>query len=85
MASEKLIELCRTACTPSNCEKYGAKPCFECVAEHLMANDVVPVVRCRDCVHKKEHSGKRFCEVWALYNGMGDEGFCNYGERKDNG
>ena len=26
----------------------------------------------------------RWCHVWNGINGMGDEGFCNYGERKDN-
>jgi hypothetical protein len=44
----------------------------------------VEVVRCKDCVHQKEHHNGRFCDVWCMFNGMGDEGFCNYGERKDN-
>ena len=37
---EKLIELCKTACSPDNCEKHGKKTCFECVAEYLLANGV---------------------------------------------
>lgn len=50
------------------------------------AVDAVPVVRCRDCRHKTEHpmgGHAVFCEVWAAFNGMGDEGFCNYGEREE--
>ena len=35
---ERLIELCKTACSPLNCEKYGEKPCFECVADYLLVN-----------------------------------------------
>ena len=44
--------------------------------------DALEVVRCRDCVHMKNQFNARFCEVWCMYNGMGDDGFCNYGERK---
>ena len=58
-------------------------------------NDVVPnlrkqlenrveVVRCKDCVHMKNQFNARYCEVWTMFNGMGDDGFCNYGERKSN-
>ena len=43
-------------------------------------------VRCKDCAHMKEQfRGARYCEVWTMFNGMGDDGFCNYGERKENG
>ena len=46
--------------------------------------DAVEVVRCKDCVHMKNQFNARFCNIWCMYNGMGDEGFCNYGARKDN-
>ena len=46
--------------------------------------DAVPVVRCKDCVHMKNQFHARFCNVWCMYNGMGDDGFCNYGERRNN-
>ena len=47
--------------------------------------DAVEVVRCKDCKHMKiDRNGYRWCLVWTGINGMGDEGFCNYGERKDN-
>lgn len=43
----------------------------------------VEVVRCRDCKHMIIEPLGRYCSVWRAHNGMGDEGFCNYGERKD--
>ena len=45
--------------------------------------DAVPVVRCRDCKHMAIQSNARYCTVWNGINGMGDDGFCNYGERKE--
>lgn len=44
----------------------------------------VEVVRCRDCIHRDSEIGPRFCAVWLGVNGMGDDGYCNYGEVKDN-
>ena len=47
--------------------------------------DAVEVVRCKDCKHmEKTPDCLRWCHVWNGINGMGDDGFCNYGERKDN-
>ena len=43
--------------------------------------DSVKVVHCKDCIHMKVKFNARFCEVWCMINGMGDDGFCNYGER----
>lgn len=46
--------------------------------------DAVEVVRCKDCKHMIiKPFNARFCCVWCDYNGMGDEGFCNYGERRE--
>ena len=45
--------------------------------------DAVPVVRCKDCKYMEIDRGGRFCHVWGGYSGMGDDGFCNYGERKE--
>lgn len=45
--------------------------------------DAVPVVRCRECKHMIPQSHTRYCTVWHAANGMGDNGFCNYGERKE--
>lgn len=47
------------------------------------AADVAPVVRCKDCRHMTiEYGNLRFCNVWEHINGMGDDGFCSYGERR---
>lgn len=40
------------------------------------------IVRCKDCKHMGDNPNYRWCNVWHAINGMGDEGFCNYGERK---
>lgn len=44
--------------------------------------DAVEVVRCKNCKHMIPQSHTRYCTVWHAVNGMGDDGFCNYGERK---
>lgn len=46
-------------------------------ANHLIANDVVPVVRCKDC---KSYNGHRYCNYHA--DSVDDNDFCSYGERK---
>lgn len=41
-------------------------------------------VLCKDCTHmEKMLNGHRYCHVWRDINGMGDSGYCNYGERKE--
>ena len=45
--------------------------------------EAVDVVRCKDCIHMENSAQFRYCRVWGAINGMGDEGFCNYGERKE--
>ena len=42
--------------------------------------DAVKVVRCKDCRHISVERGLCFCNVWEKFNGMGYDGFCNYGE-----
>ena len=44
--------------------------------------DAVPVVRCKDCKYMIQWADGRYCTVWDGVNGMGDDGFCNYGERR---
>lgn len=41
------------------------------------------VVRCNDCVHAEEKFGSTYCKAWNMFNTYRDEGFCNYGRRKD--
>ena len=45
------------------------------------AVEAVEVVRCKDCRHISVERGLCFCNVWQKFNGMGYDGFCNYGEK----
>ena len=56
----------------------------EKVADHLIANDVVQVVRCKDCKHRENLLGE-FCCPYYEDLPVEDDHFCAYGERKDNG
>ena len=64
----------------------------EVVADYLLDNDVVPIVRCKDCKHYKEFRTKRNKQIMRLCCRMGKndmeysvkpDDFCSYGERKD--
>ncbi len=84
---EKLIELIRQN---PNCIDMGIKGCSECqygnvgdcftelLVDHLMANNVVTVVRCKDC---KQYNGHRYCTYFA--ETVLDDDFCSYGERRN--
>ena len=64
-------------------------------ADFLIANDVIQVVRCKEC----KHFDKLFKAKWATNNigtcrlrededlqpAVSCDDFCSYGERKDNG
>ena len=85
---EKLIEL-----VEQGYKKYfnpnWAGDFFGSIADHLIANDVVPVVRCRDCKHyipfdnECEEPHNHYTEDG--FREVHDNDFCSYGERKDNG
>lgn len=84
---EKLIEILRVPIFPHEL----ADP-TEVVADYLLDNDVVPVVRCKDCkywCHLEEGFGD--CKHPRFHiNGVADptmtaEEFCCLGERKGNG
>ena len=67
------------------CAWYRAADVWSCI-ENQPTVDAVEVVRCKECKHMEVTPDcLRWCHVWNGINGMGDEGFCNYGERKDNG
>lgn len=66
------------------------------VADHLLDNDVVPVVRCKDCrwfdkTGFEEYNAPEedlslhigWCKSWRKGTQACD--FCSYGERKDDG
>ena len=61
--------------------KVGERPSIiKSFADILVTNDVVQVVRCKDCT---QYNGHRYCRYTELI--VLDNDFCSYGERKDNG
>lgn len=44
--------------------------------------DVTLMVSCKECKHMRRDNVGVFCKVWHGYNGCGEDGFCNYGERR---
>ena len=82
---EKLIKILESAESAFYWDSAD-KSFVEKIADHLIENDVVPVVRCKDC--KWQESGKDYepyCNHWksGLYAAVKDDDFCSYGERKD--
>ena len=54
--------------------------------------DAVEVVRCKDCKHFDNSEGIQWCKINSKFYPGGfdwhsfpEDGFCSYGERKDNG
>ena len=48
--------------------------------------DMVEVVRCKDCIHYEHGKGYApWCNHMCGLDEMGEDDFCSYGERKDNG
>lgn len=71
------------ACPKSNNGKCTILDCATCLADHLIANGVVPVVLCKDCEHRtdKMYIGHYMCK--RKMDGMVDPyDFCSYGERR---
>ena len=81
---EKLIEVLMS-------RKYGFCS-YDQMADYLLDNDVVPVVRCKDCKHCKKYRNRldpmrnhQLCVRMDKYAfGVEEDDFCSYGERKDN-
>ena len=88
---EKLIEILRVPIYPHEL----ADPA-EVVADYLLDNDVVPVVRRKDCKHWHEETGWCYhhshfigsegeaCHPWESndWKMLNDDDFCSYGERR---
>ena len=92
---EKLIKLLGNN---ANCIELGIEGCEECrygrvedcyshaLVDHLIANDVVQVVRCKDCVWYDTGSYDAYCSH--LPDGMSypkEDDFCSCGERRNDG
>lgn len=55
---------------------------FNYMVKKTESGNLVEVVRCKECKHMIPQSNTRYCTVWNGANGMGDDGYCNYGERR---
>ena len=94
---DRLVELLSEAdakCTNTvfcnECSAYGkGRDCIDYnIADHLIENGVVPVVRCKDCKYYKaqkqsvnwKNKKKYCCRVVALK--VNENDYCSYGERK---
>ena len=74
---EKLIEILRVPIYPHEL----ADPA-EVVADYLLDNGVVPVVRCKDC-RKRPEGQYGVCQEFNRQTP--DDGYCYLGERKEDG
>lgn len=55
------------------------------IADHLVANAVVPVVRCKDCrFWVREFDNVGHCTYAGIHLDHAEYGFCSYGERRSN-
>ena len=86
---ENLIELLKSA------DDLPVVETYESFADYLIDNDVVPVVRCKDCkyqskiwIEDKRRKEKGYYIYGCNYQEMCevgyDDDFCSYGERKEN-
>ena len=74
------------------CPYQAPKGCvWGLIADHLIANDVVPVVRCKDCkycdfFYPVKELDKEPIPAWYCKDKKGDrrpDDFCSYGERRE--
>ena len=80
-AREKLVDLLT--------EFYGSDPMYYgvdalAIAEHLIGNDVTPVVRCKDCKWLYDDMDDYCCRSHRGLVRICENSFCSYGERKEN-
>ena len=76
--------------TCQNRDSYAGECQTPFMADYLIANDVVPVVRCKDCKHYDNTEGIQWCHLNSKFLKYGtdwhsfpEDGFCSYGEMKD--
>jgi hypothetical protein len=85
VGKEKVMELVNKVL---RCLPWGeiSSHTAEDIADHLIENDVVPVVRCRDCKFYESYIGDSYmCSKFLGVTIPSPNDFCSYGERKDNG
>ena len=65
-------------------DRRGVETCIA-VLEDMPTVDAVPVVRCRECIHKTDdenENGSPYCLQLEMYLNKELDFFCKYGERK---
>lgn len=75
---DRLIEILSRKVHPRD----GVDPAVV-VADFLLGNDILPVVRCKDCKHSYEDVSGRCCSRGPCVDCfVPDSFFCSYGERR---
>ena len=66
------------------CGVWNASKTIDDIADYLIANDVMPIVRCNDCKHRTD--GLCPMDIIEDYPWVAtkDDDFCFYGESEDN-
>ena len=92
MASEKRLIDANALCDGCSFKTPSGEclmPC--CKARTIPTVDAVEVVRCKDCKHYDNSEGICWCHLNSKFfpggvdwHGFPEDGFCSYGERKDN-
>ena len=82
---ERLIEILSRKVHP----REGIDPAVV-VADYLLDNDIVPVVRCLDCKHHMTLFKRDICAYAVVIDGRetglkitGENDYCSYGEREE--
>ena len=75
---EKLIKILRVPIFP-----HELADTTEAVADYLLDNDVVPVVRCKDCKYWKDFNGLKNCVHLNGLDAACADDYCSSGSRKE--
>lgn len=78
----------------THCKHYVEHPCKECqytqLANYLLENDVVPVVRCKDCKYYTTNCPDYGLDGFCIRSDVGNitcrlpDDYCSKGQRKTN-
>lgn len=69
----------------SAAEYFEARKIAKSALEKQLNQNFVEVVRCKDCkMFHKEDSGEKWCGRFDGGIGSDEDGYCSYGEQKDN-
>lgn len=64
--------------------KQGFEAGKEAALMEFKSGGYEPVVHCGECRYQHLINGYlHYCTIWDSYNGLGDDGFCNYGAKME--